>query len=248
MADIAADDPIGAQLDTSSGNAEAEEQVLASLAAGSVLVLLARSPGEGEARPERNLVEWRNQTDDVTFVPLFTAAARLPGMLPAPNVLVRVPTRILLSLAGRRYYVLNPLSTARLILPPSRIDDLRALIRARSGETSAPSRQVPWGFRLPSDDWYPIAHALATWIDRDGRLDTAYLYELLRGEEEPQVVLGLAVPTDPALATTLRDVTEEAGAIPGSLTIRFLPDEPSHAQGVESMGLTPFYQRPSELH
>lgn len=80
------------------------------LAASSVLVLLARPPGEGANRPERNLIEWHDQTENVTFVPLHTAGGRIPGTFPPPMTLARVPIRVLLSLAGRRYYVLNPLS------------------------------------------------------------------------------------------------------------------------------------------
>jgi len=244
MAPTAEDDPLGTQIDALGEADPGPTGLLEALALGQVLVLLARPPGEGANRPERNLVEWRNQTDDVTFVPLFTAANRLPGMVPPPATLVRVSTRVLLPLAGRRYYVLNPLSPARLILPPTRVDQVLALIRAQSGEDSVPSRQVPWGFRLPPDEWFPIARALAEWIAADGRLARAFLYELLRGEQAPQMVLGLEVPTDPVLAGTLRAVAEQAGAAPGTLVVRFLPDEPSHAQGVAGMGLAPFYERP----
>jgi hypothetical protein len=238
------DDPLGFRLD-GLGEADPKEAgLLEALAAGSVLVLLAMPPGEGANRPERNLIEWHDQTDNVTFVPLFSAGGRIPGAFPPPMTLARVPVRLLLSLAGRRYYVLNPLSPNRLILTPSRIDQLLAIITHQSGETSVPSRQSPWGFRLPPDEWYPIARALAAWIIDDGRLSKAFLYELLRGEAPPQMVLGLEVRTDPSLALTLREVAERAGAAPGSLVVRFLPDEPSHAQGVTGMGLEPFYERP----
>jgi hypothetical protein len=228
------------------GQADPDEAgVLEALAASTILVLLAKPPGEGANRPERNLVEWHDQTENVTFVPLFTAGARIPGAFPPPMTLARVPVRLLLSLAGRRYYVLNPLSPGRLTLPPSRVDQLFAVIADQSGETSVPSRQSPWGFRLPPDEWYPIACALAAWIIGDGRLSRAFLYELLRGEAPPQVVLGLETSTDPSLAAALREVAEQAGAPVGSLVVRFLPDEPSHAQGVTGMGLEPFYERPA---
>ena len=97
---------------------------------------------------------------------------------------------------------------------------------------------------MPPNEWYAVARALAAWIIADGRLTRAYMYELLRGEAPPQMVLGLEVPTDPCLAATLREVAERAGAAPASLVVRFLPDEPSHAQGVTGMGLQPFYERP----
>lgn len=157
-----------------------------------------------------------------------------------------VPMRLLLTLAGRRHYVLNPLSPARLPLTPMRIDRVMAIIHAQSGETRVPSQEVPWGFRLPPDEWYPVAHALAAWIIADGRLDKAYLYELLRGLEPPLMVLGLEVPTDPALASILQKVAQGAGAPPDALVVRFLPDEPSHAEGVVGMGLEPFYRRPAQ--
>jgi hypothetical protein len=78
--------------------------------------------------------------------------------------------------------VLNPLSPSRLTLAPSRIDRLLAI------------------------DWYPIAHALAGWMIAAGRITKAFLYELLRGEESPQMVLGRELPTDPLLAASLRHV------------------------------------------
>jgi hypothetical protein len=237
-------DPLGTKLD-SLGNADPDEAgMLAALAMGEVLVLLARPPGEGDHRPERNLVEWHDATENVAFVPLFTAAARLPGAFPPPTTLTRVPTRLLLSLAGRRYYVLNPLSPTRLALPPSRVDRVLAHIANQSGETRVPSQRVPWGFRLPPDEWYPVACALVEWMNADRRLTKAFMYELLRGEETPQIVLGLDVPTDAALAATLRSVAEQAGAPSEALVVRFLPDEPSHAEGVLGMGLEPFYRRP----
>lgn len=244
MAQAHDDDPLGVRLDGLDQTNPDDAGILEMLAASRVLVLLATPPGEGANRPERNLVEWHDQTDNVTFVPLFTAGARIPGAFPPPMTLARVPVRLLLSLAGRRYYVLNPLSPTRLTLPPARIDRLLAIIANQSGETTVPSRQAPWGFRLPADEWYPIAHALAAWIIADGRLTKAFMYELLRGEAPPQMVLGLEVPTDPRLAARLREVAEGAGAVPGSLVVRFLPDEPSHAQGVTGMGLEPFYERP----
>lgn len=243
MAQAHEHDPLGSQLDGLNQANPDDAGIFEALAASSVLVLLARPPGEGTDRPERNLIEWHDQTNNVTFVPLFTAGSRIPGRFPPPMTLTRVPVRLLLSLAGRRHYILNPLSPGRLTLSPSRIDRLLAVISGQSGETSVPSGQVPWGFRLPPDEWYPVARALAAWIIVDGRLDKAFLYELLRGEAPPQVVLGLDSATDPALAATLREVVEQAGAPVGSLAVRFLPDEPSHAQGVTGMGLEPFYDR-----
>lgn len=244
MAQAHDDDPLGVRLDGLDPANPEQDGILEALAASTVLVLLAKPPGEGANRPERNLIEWHDQTNNVTFVPLFTAGGRIPGAFPPPITLARVPVRLLLSLAGRRYYILNPLSPNRLTLPPSRIDRLLTIIADQSGETAVPSRQSPWGFRLPPDEWYPIAHALAAWIIADGQLAKAFMYELLRGDAPPQMVLGLEVPTDPRLAANLREVAERAGAAPGSLVVRFLPDEPSHAQGVTGMGLLPFYERP----
>jgi hypothetical protein len=52
--------------------------------------------------------------------------------------------------------------------------------------------------------------------------------------------------TDAELAATLRGVAEQAGASAGSLAVRFLPDEPSHAEGIAGMKLERFYPRPIE--
>ncbi len=244
MSQANGDDPIGLQLD-SLGEADPDQSgLLEALAASAVLVLLLTPPGEGANRPERNLVQWLDQTRDQTFVPLFTAGNRIPGAIPPPMTLTRVPLRLLLSLAGHHHFVLNPLSPVQLQLTAPRVARLLTIIAERSGETTVPSRHVPWGFRLPPDEWYPIAHALAAWIIADGRLSKAFLYELLRGEAPPQMVLGLDTATDPELAATLRGVAEQAGAPAGSLAVRFLPDEPSHAEGIAGMKLEPFYQRP----
>jgi hypothetical protein len=79
------------------------DSILKALAASSVLLLLAKPPGEGANRTEWNHIEWLDQPDSVTFVPLFTASGRIPGAFPLPMTLARVTIRLLLSLAGRRY-------------------------------------------------------------------------------------------------------------------------------------------------
>jgi hypothetical protein len=105
----ALDDPLGMALESAPTVPGGELAFLRTLANQSVLVILSQPPGAGDAAPERNLVEWR-RADDVVIVPLFTAATRLPGMFPPPNVLVRVPLRTLLSVGGVRRYMINPLS------------------------------------------------------------------------------------------------------------------------------------------
>jgi hypothetical protein len=56
--------------------------------------------------------------------------------------------------------------------------------------------------------------------------------------------LGLNVPVDPELATTLRAIAIQAGAKAASFVVRFLPVEASHRESLAKSGIAPLYQRP----
>jgi SseB protein. len=239
------DDPLGTLIDRGTATAEAEERLLFALASGSILAALNQAPGAGAAELAQNLVEWQRKNGE-RIVPLFTAAARLPAPLPPPALLARVPVRILLASAGARHYVLNPLSAKSYEICKAVCARLISLIAALPGIPDVPSRDAPWAFRAPSDSLYPVAYALATWFVASGRVDEAFLYELLcpRSGEPPQVILALDEPKDPPLAAMLTEVAIEAGAAATAFRVRFLPDEPSHRAGIAGLGMGPFYRRP----
>jgi SseB protein N-terminal domain len=241
----ALDDPLGIALESAPTVPGGEMAFLRTLATQSVLVILSQPPGAGDAAPERNLVELR-RADNVVIVPLFTAANRLPGMFPPPNVLVRVPLRTLLSVGGVRQYVINPLSPMSWSLTEANIAVMRATIAEQGLSSDGPSREAPWAFRAPADHWFAVAYALATWFLASGRVQTAYMYELARGgmASVDELVLAIDEPADPVLALTLRQIAIGAGAPAERFVVRFLPDEPSHRTGLAEWGLEPFYRRP----
>lgn len=223
----------------------AEAAFLRELSARAVLVILQQPPGPGAAAPEKNLVTWSHDLDGGVFVPMFTDATHVPFPVSAPAQLIRVSTRVLLAAGGKQHYRVNPMSSASFVLDSAHVAQVRAYIAARSLESEAPSREIPWAFRLPDDALYPVALALANWFVTTGRVDEAYLYELTRGEARvPQVVLGLNEASDPALADTLKAVAVQAGAHAGTFIVRFLPEEPSHRAGIDGIELAPFYRRP----
>lgn len=113
-----------------------------------------------------------------------------------------------------------------------------------AGDGAEPMRDAPWTFQFPDDGLYPVAVALMTWFNANGRVDSVYMYELTRGSAPHVVVLGLDLPADPTLAETLTTIAVAAGAGPDAFVVRFLPDEPSHCAGIAGIGLTPFYRRP----
>lgn len=224
---------------------QAETAFLYELSSQRVAVILRQPPGPGEAAPERNLVQWHRETDGTTFVPIFTRAAHLPFALPAPAQLTNVLMRVLLAAGGDQTYIVNPLSEASFELQAAHRAVLRSYIAEAHYDAEWPSRHAPWIFRLPDDGLFPVAVKLVEWFNTTGRVDQAFLYELTRGKEpHTEIVLGLNEPADRLLADTLKTIAIEAGIDAATFIVRFLPDEPSHREGVAQAGLTPFYQRP----
>jgi hypothetical protein len=226
-------------------DANAEAAFLRELSQQQVVVILRQPPGPGDAAPERNLVQWRRETDGVTFVPIFICATHLTYALPAPAKFTKVPMRVLLAAGGDQTYIVNPLSEAPFELRERQ----RVLLRRHTAEAHHDaewsSRHAPWVFQLPDDALYPVAVELVKWFNATGRVDQAFMYELTRGKEpRTEIVLGLNEPTDQKLADTLMDIAVRAGVEATSFIVRFLPDEPSHREGLAQAGITPFYQRP----
>lgn len=228
-----------------SHDVRAESVFLRELSGRRVLVILRQPPGPGRAAPERNLVQWKRESDGAIFVPIFTDEAHLSVALPSPAKLVRVPIHLLLAAGGDQRYIVNPLAKASFELNAVRLTIVRRYIAETHHDSAWPSRAAPWGFRLPDDALFPVAAKLVEWFNQKGRINEAFLYELIRGEElRTEVVLGLNEPADRALADALTVVAVEAGINAESFIVRFLPDEPSHQEGIALAGITPFYQRP----
>jgi len=222
-----------------------ETAFLRELSVQRVTAILRQPPGVGEAAPERNLVQWRRETDGLTFVPIFTRAAHLPFAPPAPAQLVRVLMRVLLAAGGDQTHIVNPLSEAPFELRAAQRALLRGYVAETHHDAEWPSRNAPWIFQLPDDALFPVAVKLVEWFNATGRVDQAFLYELTRGKEpRTEIVLGLNEPADKALADMLKTIAIQAGIAATSFIVRFLPEEPSHREGIAQAGLTPFYQRP----
>lgn len=240
------DDPLGTLIDAGISSDASEAAFLDLLSKSTVLVILRRPPGPGDATPGRNLVEWKD-ADGRRIVPLFTSLARaLPG-LPAPATYVRVQMLVLLLSAGARRFVINPLSPGKFELSDSAYRQLQAIAAADPVLGELPSPDRPWEFRFPDDSLYPVAYALASWFVASGRVDEAYLYELrLPGRNTPpQVVLAVNEQHDSALADALVQIACSAGLTEEAFRVRFLPEEPSHRSGISSLHLEPFYKRPA---
>lgn len=227
-------------------DAHAEAAFLRELSLQSVSVILRQSPGPGNAAPQRNLVQWQRHTDGAAFVPVFIGSTHLSLALPSPAVYVRVPTRVLLAAGGTQRYIINPLSKESFELNVAQITQLRNYIAGTHHDAEWPSHTAPWAFRLPDDALFPVAVDLVEWFNESGRVDQAFLYELTRGEQpRTEIILGINEPADQKLGDTLKAIAIKAGVDAASFRVRFLPDEPSHREGIAVAGLTPFYQRPS---
>ena len=240
------EDSLSVLLEQASSGPVAETIFLEALAHQSILVILRQPPGEGDAAPQKNLVQFQ-RADGTCLVPLFTEASRVPGALPAPAKLVRVQMRVLLSVAGVHPYVINPLSSISWALTEKHLTVIKAAIAARGLSSESPSREQPWAFESVGDEWFPVALALAGWFTTSGRIDVAYLYRMrrLRSTQPPQVVLAIEEPVDLALASTLTEIAVQAGATRTEFVVRFLPEEPSHRAGIDGFHLEPFYRRPA---
>lgn len=230
-----------------SRDAQAEGAFLRELSCQRVVVILRQPPGPGDAAPQRNLVQWRRETDGKAFIPVFTHSDHLALTPPAPTHLVYVPMRVLLAASGDQMYIVNPLSEAPFELQVAQQTLLRRYIKEAHHDAEWPSRYAPWIFRLPDDALFPVAVKLVEWFNATGRVNQAFLYELTRGKEpRTEIVLGLNEAADTALADMLMTIAIQAGVEATSFIVRFLPDEPSHREGLAMAGLTPFYQRPMQ--
>ena len=209
---------------------------------------MRQSPGPGHAAPERNLVQWQRENDGAIFIPIFTDALHLSAKLPSSTRLARVAIRVLLAAGGDQLYIVNPQSKYPFELNLARLQSLRGHIVEAHRDAEWPSYTAPWTFRLPDDALFPVAVKLVEWFNQSGRVDEAFLYELTRGESPRiEIVLGLSEPADQTLADTLTTIAVRAGADATSFIVRFLPDEPSHREGIALARLTPFYRRPIPL-
>ncbi|OZB58043.1 MAG: hypothetical protein B7X33_03525 [Lysobacterales bacterium 13-68-4] len=229
---------------------QGEAAFLRELSRQRVVTILRQPPGVGPAEPGRNLVQWQRSTDGMTFVPIFTSVQQLSIPPSPPAQAVRVSMRLLLAAVDGQCCIVNPLSDAPFELKEAHVALLLGHIANAHQETGSPSRTAPWAFQLPDEAVYSVAVRLAEWFNRHGRIDRAFLYELLRGDEpQADIVLGLDEPADTALADSLIAVAIQAGVDPAHFIVRFLPDEPSHREGILRGGITPFYQRPrTSLH
>lgn len=245
MTGIPNTDALAKQLAASQQHEGDWDTFLATLASSRVMTLLRRPPGDGDAAPWRNLVQWRQKDGGRDVALIFTGPDQFPHALPPPSVLVRVPMRELLSIAEHPPLVINPLSTSPWLLTPVQCDAMRAMLAGQGLGTEQPRPDAPWAFRLPRDEAYPIAETLARWFIKHGRVDLAYLYTVERdvGTSGEALVLAIDEAADPELARQLTIVARTAGAAE-SFLVRFLPDEPSHHAAVSGMGLEPFYRRP----
>jgi hypothetical protein len=238
-------DALAKQLAASQAQPRLWDAFLAALASSRVMTLLRRPPGNGDAAPWRNLVQWRQKDGGRDVALIFTGPDQFPHALPPPSVLVRVQMRELLSIADHPPLMINPLSTSPWLLTQEQCDAMRAMLAEQGLGTEQPRPDAPWAFRLPRDEAYPIAEALARWFIQYGRVNIAYLYTVERGLGTQGEVLVLAVDekADSELARQLTVVARSAGAAE-SFLVRFLPDEPTHHAAVSGMGLEPFYRRP----
>jgi hypothetical protein len=154
---------------------QTETAFLYALSSQWVAIILRQPPGPGEAAPERNLLQWRRETDGMTFVPVFTCATHLPFALPAPAQLTHVLMRVLLAAGGDQTYIINPLSELPFELQAARRAKLRSYIAESHHDAEWPSRSAPWVFRFFDDALFPVAVKLVEWFNTTGRVDQAFL-------------------------------------------------------------------------
>lgn len=227
----------------------AETDFLRELSGQQVVTILLQPPGPGAVAPQCNLAQWQRKGNDLPFVPVFISEADRLYALPPPATFTKVPMRVLLAAGGEQTYIINPLSQTPFELQESQRAQLRRYIAETHHDAEWPSLRAPWRFQLPDDALYPVAVKLVEWFNTTGRVNQAFLYELTRGAKpRTEIVLAINEAADTLLADTLSVIATRAGADAASFLVRFLPDEPSHREGLAKAGITPFYQRPAPLH
>jgi len=155
--------------------------------------------------------------------------------------MVRVAMRELLSIAPTPIFTVNPMTGQGWTITADDHAFMREVLWRRGVACEQPRPDAPWAFRAPLDDEAPLAAALASWCAHRG-VAQAYLYRLDRNDGSgEQIVLGLVHPADPELRAMALERARRAGW--PLVLVRFLPAEPSHAAGVASKSLVPFYER-----
>src|SRR5689334_11828487 len=93
----------------------------------------------------------------------------------------------------------QPALRAPWLLTPEQCDGMRAVLAGQGLGTEQPRPEAPWAFRIPPEEAYPIAEALARWFIDNGRVDMAFLYTVERGygRTGETLVLGLNERADP---------------------------------------------------
>ncbi|KJV34784.1 hypothetical protein VI08_09360 [Luteibacter yeojuensis] len=149
--------------------------------------------------------------------------------------------RELLSIRPALAMSLNPLSEITWLVGAEHVALMRQHLCHVGLATEQPRPDAPWAFRTATTQELSLGPALARQLHGVGLASEAYLYALDRSDGQGEcVVLAVDQPASPELLRVLQDAAIEAGA-PRSTLIRFLPDEPSHRAGVDSMALRPFY-------
>jgi len=213
------------------------------LADSTVLVPVSRVPAANGRSEVRVVVGWRDPKDQVTFVPIFSDAARIPAGQPASVEIVSDSLKRLIEAMPRGHFRLNPAGPVALDLPP---DTIAMLLKDGTIHAGAQASAIPQGADISigtaTEDPRALIAALQSHFDRQATAPTIFIYDLHRPEAHGSIhslAVGVVSPYDVTIAQDIGAIVSEAylGRLP--VDVCFLRAGDEVVEALTRMGIAP---------
>lgn len=188
------------------------------------------------------IILWKDPSDGTAFVPLFSAAARVPKGTPPTVTMVWDSLKRLTAVLPQAHFRINPAGPVMYDLPPE-----LAHAVAYGGSSLAASRTVSpagveFGLGRPTEDQGRLVAALRSYFARQWASPAVFLYEVHRNASPtatPALAIGVVCDFDDAIAAAVAAIVPEAydGTLPVDIT--FIGGNPEIGEALRSLGVSP---------
>lgn len=188
------------------------------------------------------IILWRDPSDGTPFVPLFSAAARVPLGTPSTVTMVWDSLKRLTNVLPRAHFRINPAGPVMYDLPP----DLAYRVAHGDSSMAAPGAVFPAGGEIglgrPTEDQGSLIAALRSYFARQNASPAVFLYEVHRDQNPspaPALAIGVVSDYDATIAAAVAAIVPEAycGSLP--VDISFIGGNPEIGEALIGMGLRP---------
>lgn len=188
------------------------------------------------------IILWKDPSGGAAFVPLFSAAARVPKGTPPTVTMVWDSLKRLTTVLPRAHFRINPAGPVMYDLPPE-----LAHAVADGGSPLAASRAVSAagaeiGLGHPTEDQSRLVAALRSYFARQWASPAVFLYEVhlsAAPTAAPALAIGVVCDFDDAIAAAIAAIVPEAycGTLP--VDIGFIGGNPEIGQALRNLGIFP---------